>query len=209
MTAATPVRPPRRPFWADLRFVLGIVLIVASVAGVGLVVSLANQTRSVYVAATTLVPGQPVTEAEVTAVDIGLGTVVERYLAEGDLTIGAVATRTILEGELIAATAIGDAESTAVTKVVVRSSVDVPADISAGDLVDLWASTPLESGVFGTPRVLVPEATIVSVRRDDSMMGGGAAQVEIVIARSDVSATLEAMTNGSALSIVPTIGAGE
>ena len=50
--------------------------------------------------------------------------------------------------------------------------------------------------------------TVVSVTRDDSMIGGGAAALELVIPRDDVSATLAAMADESALSIVPTTGAG-
>ena len=44
---------------------------------------------------------------------------------------------------------------------------------------------------------------MVSVSRDDSMIGGGTATLEVVIPRSDVAAALEAMSDQSALSIVP------
>ena len=49
---------------------------------------------------------------------------------------------------------------------------------------------------------------VVSVTRDDSMIGGGAAALELVIPRSEVAATLAAMADESALSVVPTSGAG-
>ena len=45
------------------------------------------------------------------------------------------------------------------------------------------------------------------VTRDDSMIGGGAAALELVIDRADVASTLSAIADGSALSVVPTGGA--
>ena len=57
MTSSETVRARRRAPWVDVRFLLGIVLILASVAGVWFVVSAARQTAPAIAAATTLVPG--------------------------------------------------------------------------------------------------------------------------------------------------------
>ncbi|MBD3943285.1 SAF domain-containing protein [Microbacterium sp. NEAU-LLC] len=206
--ASDPVRTPRRAFWGDARFFLGLLLIVASVAGVWLVVAAARQTVPVYAAAHTIVPGEPIAADDVTVVDVALGSVADTYLGEGHLGGAVVATRTIEEGELVPAAAVGDADAARTTSVVVRSAVDVPASVEAGTVVEVWAAPLLERGVYDKPRILVADATVVSVTRDDSMIGGGAAALELVIPRDDVSATLSAMADESALSIVPTTGAG-
>ncbi|MBW9093826.1 hypothetical protein JNB62_09040 [Microbacterium jejuense] len=206
--ASEPLRTPRRAFWGDTRFFLGILLVVASVAGVWLVVAAARQTVPVYAAAHTIVPGEPIAAGDVKVVDVALGAVADTYVGAGDLGDAAVATRTIEAGELVPATSVGDAADARTTSVVVRSAVDVPASVEAGTVVEVWAAPLLEHGAYDEPRILVADATVVSVTRDDSMIGGGAAALELVIPRDDVSATLAAMADESALSIVPTLGAG-
>lgn len=207
MASAKSSRSGRRPFWADLRFALGIVLVIVSVAGVAFVVSAASRTDSVYAARSTLVPGQEITARDVAPVDVALGTLAAEYLSEGELRAGMVATRVVAEGELIAVGALGKEEETTVTNVVLRSDVDVPRAVAPGDTVEIWMAEVLDTGAVDMPRVLVSEATVVSVSRDDSMIGGGAAQVEVVIPRSDVAAVLQGLSNGSGLSVVPMMGA--
>ena len=118
-----------------------------------------------------------------------------------------MATRTIAEGELVPATAIGAAAEARTTSVVLRSAVDVPASVGAGTVVEVWAAPALEHGEFDVPRILVPDATVVAVTRDTSMIGGGTASLELVIPRAEVAATLAAISSGAALSVVPATGA--
>lgn len=187
---------------------LGVLLIVVSVVGVWIVVTAARQTESVYSAATTLVPGQRVEPDDLRVVEVGLGTLAAGYLRADDPVDDLIVVRTVDEGELISVTSVGDADQATRTSVVVRSAVDVPGAIGTGDTVEVWSAPVLEPGVFDVPRILIADATVVSVSRDDSMIGGGAAEVELVIPRTEVAATLEAMANGSALSVVPLSGVG-
>lgn len=207
MTALESARPRPRAFWGDARFLLGILLILASVAGVWFVVSAARQTVPVFAATRTIVPGQTLTEGDVRVVDVTLGALGPAYLTPGALEKGLVATRTVGEGELVPESAVGDASAPATTTVVLQSSVDVPASVEAGSVVEVWEAPMIERGSYDTPRILVADATVVSVTRDDSVMGGGAASLEVVIPRADVAAVLEATAGGSALSIVPSAGA--
>ena len=209
MTAASdPARSPRRAFWGDARFFLGVLLVAASVVGVWFVVTSARQTVPVYAAAHTIVPGEAIGEGDLKVVDVALGTLAGTYLSADDLDDAVVATRTIAAGELVPAASVGDPDSARTTSVVVRSAVDVPASVEAGTVVEVWAAPLLEQGAYDEPRVLVADATVVSVTRDDSMIGGGAAALELVIPRADVAATLAAMADESALAIVPAAGAG-
>lgn len=208
MTATESARAPRRAFWGDARFFLGILLVVVSVAGVWMVVAAARHTVPVYAAARTIVPGEALSGDDLRIVDVALGTVADTYLAPDGLPEDAVATRTVEAGELVPAAAVGAASEARTTSIVVRSSVDVPASVAAGTVVEVWAAPLVERGSYDTPRILVADATVVSVTRDDSMIGGGAAALELVIPRADVAATLAAMSDESALSVVPTAGAG-
>ncbi len=208
MSHVESVRTPRRAFWGDARFLLGILLIVASVAGVWLVVAAARQTAPAYAATRTLVPGQAITADDLRQVEVALGQVGEAYLAPGDGNDDLVATRTIEAGELVPAEAVGDADDARTTNVVVQSSVEVPASVDAGTGVEVWAAPLLETGEYDEPRILIADATVVSVTRDDSMMGGGAASLELVIPRADVAAALAALAHEAAISVIPAAGGG-
>ena len=63
----------------------------------------------------------------------------------------------------------------------------------------MWAAPQLERGVYDTPRILVASATVVSVDRDESMMGSAGTAVELVISRADVAAALAAVADGMSL----------
>jgi hypothetical protein len=198
-------RPRRRAPWGDARFLLGIVLVVASVAGVWFVVAAARQTTPVYAAAHTLTPGERVAPEDLEIVQVALGASTAVYLAPpaDGLAAGTVARRTVPKGELLPKAAVGDAGASDVTTVVVRSAVDVPASVSTGSAIDVWAAPLEDKGAYGEPRVLVAGATVVSVSRDDSMLGGGSASLELVVPRSDVADVLAAMAGKAALSVVP------
>lgn len=206
MTTLDSIRPRPRAFWGDARFFIGIVLIVASIAGVWFVVTASRQTVAVFTAAHTIGPGEVVSADALRVVDVSLGQLGQRYLTPGELAEGSVATRTIEEGELVPASAIGAAASARTTTVVVRSAIDVPASVGEGAVVELWSAPRIEQGRYGTPAILVADATVASVTRDDSMIGGGSAMLELIIPRSAVADTLAAVAAEAALSVVPAPG---
>ncbi|MGV9195154.1 hypothetical protein ACQ143_12485 [Microbacterium sp. MC2] len=208
MTAADVARPRPRAFWADARFLLGVVLIVASIAGVWLVVAAARQTAPVFAAAHTIVPGDPITAADLRVVEVALGSAGEVYAGPATLEPDAVAVRTIEVGELVPLTAVGTADQAATTTVSLRSAGEVPRAVATGSVVEVWAAPQLERGEYDTPRILVPSATVVSVTRDDSMMGTAGTALELVIDRSAVADTLAAVAADARLSVVPIVGGG-
>ncbi|WP_314732507.1 hypothetical protein [Microbacterium sp. Marseille-Q6965] len=195
----------KRAFWSDARFFVGVALIAASVAGVWGVVAASRQTVPVLAASSTIVPGQAVTAADLRVVDVGLGQADGVYLTPDGLGDGLVAERTIGAGELVPAGAVG--RSAAVTTVVVRSAADVPTSVAEGSAVELWVAPAADDG-FEPPRVLVADATVATVVRDDAVMAAGGTSVELVVSRADVADVLAAVAAGSALSVIPTGSAG-
>ncbi|MEV8266649.1 SAF domain-containing protein [Microbacterium sp. NPDC076911] len=202
MTVADPVRPPRRRAWGDARFLLGVVLIVASIAGVWLVVATARQTAPAFAATRTIVPGQAIAADDLRVVEVALGQLGDSYVAPDELAEGVVATRTIIAGELLPSSAVADPVTLSTTSVVIRTSADVPASIDEGVTVELWAAPLLERGTYDTPRILVADAIVAAITKDESAIGGGSAALELVISRADVAATLAAIADQSALSVV-------
>lgn len=196
-----------RPFFGDLRFVIGVVLVVASIAGVWLLVSASRQTAPVLQATRTVLPGETISSAELQVVEVGLGSLADAYLAPQSLEPGAIAMRTLAAGELVPLTAVGDGEDLRTTSVVI-SSTAVPADVSPGTPVELWHAPPLEDGrSFEEPRILVADAVVADVAEDEGMLAGSRTDVEIVVDRADIADVLAAVNGGDAISLVPT-GAG-
>jgi hypothetical protein len=205
MKSADASRPQRGAVWGDTRFLLGILLVVVSIVGVWFVISSARQTAPVWAAERTLVPGEVISRDDLAVVEVALGQSGGAYLALDDFTDGVVATRTVTAGELLPVDAVADADSVRTANVVVRSSADVAASIEPGTTVELWSAPLLERGTYDTPRILVADATVAAVTRDDSAIAGGSAALELVIPRSEVAETLAAIADQAALSVV---GAG-
>jgi hypothetical protein len=192
-----------RPWATDVRFLLGIVLIAASVAGVWAVVAGARQTTPMLVATRTIVPGEPIAEGDVGVVEVALGRAQGEYLPAGADLASSVARSVIGAGELIARDALQPASASTTTTVVVRSLGDVPGEVRPGSAVDVWAAAQKERGVYDAPRILVAGAVVGSVSRDESMLGGGTTRLELVVPRDDVADVLAAVAGEAAVSVVP------
>lgn len=199
--------PAHRPFYGDLRFVIGLVLVIASIAGVWLLVSSSRQTAPVLQTTRTVLPGERISSAELQVVEVGLGSVTDSYLAPQSLEPGAVAVRTLAAGELVPLAAVGDADELRTTSVVI-SSTAVPAEVTAGTSVELWHAPPVEDGrAFEKPRILVGDAIVAHVAEEEGMLAGRRTDVEVIVDRADTADVLAAIAGGDALSLVPT-GAG-
>lgn len=195
---------PRRAFWADLRFAIGLVLIAASIAGVWLVVSSSSATAPHLQAARTIVEGEVVTADDLRVVEANLGPLADDYLSPEMLKEGSVAARTLEKGELVALAALSDPDARRTTTVVIASSTRVPRDVVAGTVVELWETPePTDDGVVAAPRVLVGDAIVHALVEDDSVLAGDPTAVELVIARGAVTDVLAAIAGGARLAVVP------
>ncbi|MDD7945053.1 SAF domain-containing protein [Microbacterium sp. NE2HP2] len=192
---------------ADARVIIGVVLVSISVAGVWAVVSAARQTSAVLTAARTIVVGETVEAADLRVVEVALGSADDIYAAPGALEPGGVATRTIPAGEFVPRAAVASPDDVEVTTVVVQTAGAVPGSVSPGTRVEVWSAPQRERGVFGEPRILVREATVRAVQAGDGLMAQQrSAAVELVVARTDVSAALAAVAAGDAVSVIPAAG---
>ena len=195
---------PRRAFWGDVRFLVGLGMIAASIAGVWLVVSSAGATTPVLQATRTIVEGEAVRSDDFQVVEVNLSSLTDRYLAPQDLDGGSVASRTLAADELVPDSAVADAESRRTTTIVIETGTAVPRGVAVGSPVELWQSRIPEDGAAPEPpSILVDAATVASVVEDEGVLASSDAGVELVIERSDVAAVLAAITGGANLSIVP------
>lgn len=200
--------PPRRSFWGDVRFLVGIALVALSIFGVWLIVSASDTAVPTLQVARTITEGEALTSADFQVVDVGLGALADDYLGPEDIQAGSVAARTLENGELVPASAVTDADGSRSTTVVIESSTGIPEGVQAATVVEIWQAPPLDEGrSYDAPRILVADVIVHDVLDAEGVLADVGTQLEVVIDRTDVADVLAAITGGAALSVVP-VGAG-
>jgi hypothetical protein len=195
----------RKRFWFDPRLAIGLVLIVASVAGVFGIVSTADASTQVLAARDDLAPGDRIDEDDLIETSARLADT-DLYLLPGDLPdAGLVVTTAVGEGELVPLSAVGDTAGTRLASVVVTINGQLPGAVGPGTTVDLWAARKDESTSFGPPSVIVSGATVVRIIESEGLVASGdVTTIELLVPRLKVARVLEAVANVDALSVVPT-----
>lgn len=187
----------------DPRVLVGAGLILASIAGVWVVVEAADRSSPVLVAASTLSVGDTLSAEDLAVAHVRLDDADARYLAsvpDG----GLVVTRTVFTGELIPLSAVKAGAEVQVRAVVVDSATRLPGSVEPGSLVDVWAAEKQEDGTFAPPVVVVGRAHVVEVLEQQGLVTAASANtVEILVPTGTVALLLAALAGDSALSIVP------
>lgn len=203
---------PRRRFALDLRLVLGLLLVAASVAAVTFLVGAADTRVSVYAAGEALAPGDRVDADDLVERSVALDGAEDLYLRVGALPDeGFVVAQAVAAGQLVPVSAAGSVDGQRATSLVLQLAGPVSTVVETGSLVDVWGvasldgTGPGEQGT-GTPVVLASQATVVRVLEDDTLIagaGGAASTVEVLVPRSRVARLLQAIAHGDALAVVP------
>ncbi|MFK3679790.1 SAF domain-containing protein [Microbacterium sp. NPDC090218] len=203
-----PLTRPRRAFWGDLRFLIGIALVALSITAVWLIVTGSDDAEPVLRANHTIVQGEAVTSDDFQVVEVALGLVTDDYLSPAELQPGRVAARTLSKGEIVPTTALTDADRSRSTTIVIESSTGIPEEVQAGTVVEVWHAPPIDEGrSHDVPRILVADVIVRDVIEPEGVLAGSGTRLELVIDRSDAAEVLAAVTGGSALSVLP-VGAG-
>jgi len=204
----TSLSRPRRAFWGDLRFLIGIALVALSIAAVWVIVSASDDATPVLQAKHTIVQGEALTSDDFQVVEVHLGLLTADYRGPENLGAGRIASRTLAKGEIVPIAALTDAKRSRSTTIVIDTSTGIPEDVEAGTVVELWHAPPIDDGrSFETPRILIAEAIVRDVIEPEGVLAESGTRLEVVIDRAGVADVLAAVTGGSALSVVP-LGSG-
>lgn len=131
----------------DVRLVIGIVLVAASVAGMVGIVAALDRRSPVYAAAEQLLPGDIVHADDLLERMVTLDGAETAYLGVGQVPAdGVVIARPVAAGELLPVAALGSADGLRATAMVLPLDGPVSATIGPGSLVDVWASGVAASG---------------------------------------------------------------
>jgi hypothetical protein len=197
--------PQRKRIWFDPRLAIGLVLIVASVAGVLGIVSSADASVSVLTARGALAPGDRIDESDLIETSVRIAEGGDLYLVPGDVPAeGLIVTKAVGKGELVPASAVGSTAATRFASVVVTVNGQLPSAVQSGATVDVWAARKGELSSFGAPSVIVSGATVVRVIESQGLVSSGeTATLELLVPRTRIARLLEAIANADALSVVP------
>jgi hypothetical protein len=197
----------RRRFALDVRLVLGVALVAASVAAVTVLVGAADTRVAVYAAAESLAPGDRVDAADLVERSVALDGAEDLYLLVEQLPDGGfVVAQPVAAGQLVPLSAAGSPDGARATSVVLQLAGPVSTVVETGSLVDVWGVALLEQGETGTPLVLASQATVVRVLEDETLIAGSgsaSSTVEVLVPRTRVARLLQAIANGDALAVVP------
>jgi len=196
--------PRRRRFFVDPRFVIGLLLVAASVGGVLSIVSTADSTIRVYTARDAIAPGDRINSGDLIEVSVRLDAA-DLYLLPGDIPDeGLVVVKAVAEGELVPTSAVGLVAGLRLASIVVTVAGQLPASVGPGSTVDLWAASQQETNAFGPPSVIVPGAMVVRQLESDGLVSSGdVSSLELLVPRSKIARVLEAIANEDALSVIP------
>jgi hypothetical protein len=133
--------PRRRRNALDLRLVLGVLLVVGSVAGVVGIVAAADRRVTVYAAGSALTPGERIDAGDLVQRSVALDGADRLYLAVGGIPSGGmVVTQPVAKGQLLPTSAVGSTAGVRSTSLVLHLATRVSGAVVPGASIDIWAA---------------------------------------------------------------------
>jgi hypothetical protein len=210
------VRPPR---WLDLRLVLGVLLVLASVLLGARVVGAADATVPVWAVTGDLAAGTELTAEDLMAVDVRLDDAADRYLSTTTRPEGSTLSRAVRDGELLPKTALerADGAEELVQLALPVQSGYVPPELERGQLVDVYAVADPAAGATrvadGSVTLVVGRAPVQAVAgRSEGVLSTPTTAIQVVVAvTADDAADVLAAIAGRPLVVVAheAVDAGE
>lgn len=199
----------RPPSWRDSRLLVGVVLVLASVALGARVLASLDDSVPVLAAARTLPTGTVLTATDLRVVRVRLGDTAPAYLGAGTPpSAGSVVLRAVAAGELVPVAAIGPPQALTVRPVAVPVAAPLPEGLRVGAAVDVWSSArdtaAAASGAYEPPVRLAQGAEIAAVTTESGQLGVGRnASVQVLLPEKELTLVLDALANGARVALVP------
>lgn len=205
-----PVARLRKPSWKDPRLLIGLLLVLVSIAAVVALVSSADQTTGVYAARDNIAVGEQIGPEDIVPVQVRLGEAEDEYLSAADpMPENLHAQRLIESGELVARSALAPADSLERKPVGLTVDEALPAEAAAGSRVDVWVSRALDGGGYADPQLLLPGAEIAELAATSSALGSSTSTaLHVLVTDEQMPHLLSALSNEARLAVVWNPGGG-
>lgn len=203
----------QRPSWRDSRLLVGVLLVLASIALGSYVVARADDSIPMYAASGPLTPGQSLTDSAVVRVDVRLADDLAGYLpADEPLPVDGVLLREVRPGELVPLSAVGTAEDAGLSQVTIAVDATSAAALTTGTVVDVFVNLPVAGSVrdeFAGPERLLERVTVAAVDTSGRGLGasGGGTAVRIMVPVAQVPDLIAAVDLQAKVTVVPVPGA--
>ena len=131
----------KRPSWRDPRLLMGILLVLVSVAGVVFLVNSADRTTEVYAARDGIGVGEALTGENVVRAKVRLGETEQHYIpVESGLPEGVVAVQRIAKDQLVPRASLGEVDQLDRKPVALTIDETLPSQAVEGARVDVSSS---------------------------------------------------------------------
>ncbi|KAB7741846.1 hypothetical protein GA707_16660 [Nostocoides sp. F2B08] len=201
------------PSWRDSRLLVGVLLVLASIALGSYLVARADDSVPMYAAAGPLTPGQSLDESAVVRVDVRLADGVAGYLpADEPLPAEGVVLREVRSGELVPLSAVGTTDDAALSQVTIAVDATSAAALTSGTVVDVFVNLPVAGSVrdeYAGPERLLERVTVAAVDTSGRGLGGSGAgtAVRIMVPVEQVPDLIAAVDLQAKVTVVPVPGA--
>jgi hypothetical protein len=187
----------RPPSWLDGRLVIGVLLIVVSIAAGAKILDSARHYDTVWAAARDLSPGTTLSHSDLTPVKVRFRDHGARYVAGGSDLAGWTVTRPVPAGELIPRSAVSERAGTPVRLITVPiERLRMPRGDVRGALVDVYLTLRTAEGTLAVPQLVIANVTVADVISESSLGGSGGGLV-LRVPESMVAAVIAASRSGA------------
>ena len=201
----------RRPRWRDPRLLVGLVLVLASVAGVVALLTAAQRTQTYWAAARDLAPGSPVDAAAFVPAEAQLGDAAGLYLStDRPAPAGQVVGAVVRRGEFVPAGVMAPVDPARRRPVGVALAEPLPTGVGVGDRVDVWAAAPKKDGRGHQPPERLAAGVEIAERSEEAGGLGGTATTRLQLMADEelLPRLLDAKTSDARITVVPALGEG-
>ncbi|GAA2849486.1 hypothetical protein GCM10010523_07580 [Paenarthrobacter ilicis] len=183
---------------------IGVLLVLASIAGVVVLVGSADKTIQVFAAREEISVGQPVTPEDLIVVEVRLDGIEAGYFTvEQGFVDGGVAVQRVGKNQLVPQESIGKADALNRKPVAIALEEDLPPQAVAGARVDVWVALPGSGKAYDDPQLLLPGAEIAQVTSGATTLGASRDKVILVLVTDQqMPGLLGALANEAKVSVV-------
>ncbi len=189
-----------RARWLDTRFLLGLLLVLASVALGAKLFAEADDRVRVWSVTHDLGADSALSDDDLQVRSVRLDEAAGHYVSAGQRVSGLVLDRPVGRGELLPLASLRDPDAADRRLVVIEVDRFAAAGLSKGRVVDVYAAREAKAGQPPTaPELVLSSATVA----EDTDRGGGAlagsgstAGVTLAVDGPDVASLLEAVATG-------------
>lgn len=195
----------KRPGWKDSRLIFGLLLILASVAGIVALITALEKTEPMLVPKANITLGEELDPTKFTVKEVRLDELGGAYLHSRHAFESGDRAGTLLRaGELVPVHAVVTTGATDAKPVTIDLDHTLPEAVTPGSRVDIWSAAKKGPGnSFDVPELLLDSSEVTAVRAGDTSFSSRTkASLEVMVPDSSLQDLLEALANESRLTVI-------